>query len=227
MTELGLDAAGPWQDEEFVRGWVEADTIAGLLAFPRAVSAALVKQDRPQANKIVDIGSGTGEFLAVFLDEFPDARGVWTDASEAMLDIARTRLAEYGDRVEYQLVDMTDLAHANLPRDIDVVLTSRAAHHLDRPALFDFYREAGERLASGGWLVNLDHIGPRDDTWNQRLRTVRKRFQPQGKTSKPHHHNYPLTGVADHFDALTAAGLTDHEIAWRGLITCLFMARKN
>ena len=225
MTELGLQAAEQWQDADFVKGWVDADTVAGMLAFPRAIAAALVNQDRPETRTIVDIGSGTGAFLAVFLDEFPNARGVWTDASEAMSDIARTRLADYGDRVEYQLLDMTDLAHGNLPRDIDVLIPSRAVHHLDRPGLFDFYRAARELLAPGGWLVNLDHIGPRDDNWDQLLRAVRKRFQPPAKAARPHHHNYPLTSVRDHLDALDAAGLTDHEIAWRGLITCLFVAR--
>jgi SAM-dependent methyltransferase len=224
MTEQGLQAARPWQEAEFANQWVQGDTFAEMLAFPRAVAAATVAADRPQTKKLVDVGSGTGEFLAVFLDEFPEATGVWTDASEAMLDIAKKRLAEYGDRVEYHLVNMTDLPGAGLPTDVDVVLTSRAAHHLDRSGLFDFYRDASQLLAPGGWLVNLDHIGPRDDNWDTLLRTARKRFRSPGQGAKPHHHNYPLTGVNDHFEAFDAAGLTDHEIPWRAMITCLFMA---
>lgn len=227
MTEQGIAAAQPWREAEFAQEWVLADTVAGMLDFPRRIAAALVAQDRPKTAKLVDVGSGAGQFLSVFLDEFPQATGVWTDASEAMLDIARERLAPYGDRVEFRLVDMTDLRSANLPTDVDVLMTSRAAHHLDRDGLFAFYAEAAAHLAPGGWLVNLDHIGPRDEDWDKLLRLVRKRFQPPAKAARPHHHNYPLTGVRDHVDALNGAGLTDHELVWRALITCLFMARKT
>lgn len=226
MTEQGVRAAAPWQETEFVTEWVKADSILGMLEFPRRIAAAIVREARPRTTKLLDVGSGTGEFLSVFLDEFPDATGVWTDASPAMLDIAKERLAHYGDRVEYRLVDMTAIADAGLPTDVDVVMTSRAAHHLDRAGLFRFYADAGTLLAPGGWLVNLDHIGPRDESWDTLLRTVRKRFQPPAKAARPHHHDYPLTSVRDHDEALDAAGFTDHETAWRGLITCLFAARK-
>ncbi|HEX3791696.1 MAG TPA: class I SAM-dependent methyltransferase [Pseudonocardiaceae bacterium] len=225
MTEQGLKAAQPWRDVDYASGWANADVVGEMLAFPRALAAALVKEDRPQTMTLVDIGSGTGTFLSVFLDEFPNARGVWTDASEAMLDMAKERLAKYGDRVEFKVVDMTDLAAGNLPTDADVVMTSRAAHHLDRTGLHAFYKEAAAHLAPGGWLVNLDHVGSKNDEWDTLFRTVRKRFQAPAPDAKPHHHNYPLTGVQDHTDALDAAGLTDRETAWRGLISCLFVAR--
>src|ERR1700755_2188456 len=131
MTEQGLRAAEPWQDSEFAGSWARADVNAGLLALPRAIASALVAADRPHTARIVDIASGPGDFLAVFLDEFPAARGIWTDASPAMLDLARERLPLFGDRVEFRLADMTDLAAGGVPRDVDVALTSRAAHHLD------------------------------------------------------------------------------------------------
>lgn len=226
MSEQGVRAAAPWQETEFVAEWVKADSVLGMLELPRRIAAAIVKEDRPRTRRLIDVGSGTGEFLAVFLDEFPDATGVWTDASPAMLEIAKERLAPYGDRVEFRLVDMTAIADASLPSDVDVVMTSRAAHHLDRTGLFRFYADAGHLLAPGGWLINLDHIGPRDDDWDKLMRAVRKRFQPPAKAARPHHHNYPLTSVRDHDEALDAAGFTDHETAWRGLITCLFTARK-
>jgi SAM-dependent methyltransferase len=225
MTEQGLRAAAPWQDATFATGWARADGNAELLTFPRAIAAALVAQDRPRTARIVDVGSGPGDFLAVFLDEFPDAVGTWTDASEAMLGLARTNLARFGERVDFRLVDMTDLAAGRLPTGVDVVLTSRAAHHLDRDGLFAFYRAAAGQLAPGGWLVNLDHIGPVDDTWDDRLRGVRKRFVPPTPEHLRHHHTYPLTSVRDHLDAFAAAGLTDVEVVWRSFVTCLFAAR--
>jgi SAM-dependent methyltransferase len=229
MTEQGRVAAAPWRDHTFANVWTRGDNHAQLLELPRAIAAALVAQDRPEVRTVLDIGSGPGDFLAVFLDEFPQARGIWLDASEAMLHLAEQRLAPYRDRVEYRLLDMTDLLGRDLPTDIDAIITSRAAHHLDPTGLTDFYGQVAQLLAPGGWLLNLDHTGPTEEVWDQRLRTVRKHIserQSQPPSNTPtHHHNYPLTSIEDHFAGLKAAGLTDAEIPWRAFVTCLFAAR--
>ena len=188
VKEQGALAAAQWRKTGFARAWAEGDTYRDLLSFPRQMAAVLIAADNPEPGVIVDVGSGPGDFLAVMLDQFPQARGVWTDVSEAMFDMAQEQLAPYGDRVDFHLVDMTDLAGGGVPEDAGVITTSRAAHHLDRDGLFDFYAQAAGRLAPGGWLVNLDHIGPRDDDWDKLLRVVRKRFQPPAKAARPHHH---------------------------------------
>lgn len=225
MTEEGIRAAAPWRQPGYAQQWAANDGIADMLALPRSIAAAVVAHDRPDVRLIVDIGSGPGDFLAVMLDEFPGARGLWTDASEAMREIARERLAAYAGRVDYALVDMTTLGDS-VPRDADVLTTSRASHHLDRDALNAFYADAAAHLAPGGWLVNLDHVGP-DEAWDRRMRAVRKRFHRRSQETPSHHHNYPLTSVADHLGAFAAAGMTDVEMVWRAFITCLFMGRAN
>jgi SAM-dependent methyltransferase len=233
-TEQGQRAAAMWREDGYARTWAQQDSYKNLLEFPREMAAVIVGEDNPAPGTIVDIGSGPGDFLAVFLEHFPSARGVWTDASEVMLDLARQRLAPFGDRVEFRLVDMTALpadlagaATAGEPGKADVITTSRAAHHLDRAGLFRFYADAAARLAPGGWLINLDHIGPAGpgDVWDQRLRAARKQFGVVSEGAK-HHHNYPLTSVEDHLQAFGAAGFTDVEVAWRAFFTCLFMGRK-
>jgi len=237
MASQGEQAAAAWRDAEFARSWAEQDSFRDLLEFPRRMAAAVVAGDNPEPARIVDVGAGPGAVLAVFLEQFPSARGIWTDASQAMLELAKDRLAPFGDRVEYRLADMTDLDRAGLPAAVDVITTSRAAHHLDRAGLFAFYADVAARLAPGGWLVNLDHIGPAsqagppavagsDDVWDQRLRAARKKFGVASDGPK-HHHNYPLTSVSDHLDALGAAGITDVEVPWRAFFTCLFMGRKG
>ncbi|MGH9055560.1 MAG: class I SAM-dependent methyltransferase [Acidimicrobiales bacterium] len=225
MSGQGSEATKIWQDREFAEDWVKADGSEGMLGLPRRMAAAIAAHDRPESSLVIDIASGPGAFLAAMLDELPSARGIWTDASEAMADEARRRLTAYGERVELRTVDMTDLATAGLPSGTDVIVTSRAAHHLDRAELHRFYRQAAELLAPGGWLVNLDHIGPAD-VWDRRLRAVRPRFVPSAGEGPKHHHNYPLTGVADHLDAYREAGIDDVEVVWRGFYTCLFMGRR-
>jgi SAM-dependent methyltransferase len=226
MTTEGERAAATWKDPAFARAWTQGDAMADILAFPRAIAAAVVAHDRPGVRLIIDIGSGPGAFLAAFLDEFHGASGVWSDASGAMREIAAERLAPYGDRVGYILADMTDLAGGGVPAGADVVTTSRAAHHLDADGLAGFYAEAARHLAPGGWLVNLDHTGP-EERWDERLRAVRRRFVKPAERRPSHHHDYPLPSVADHLAAFERAGITDVEIPWKAFFTCLFMGRKD
>lgn len=112
MTEQGQRAAARWQDQDFARGWARGDAMRDLLDFPRRMAAAVVALGTASPTQVVDIASGPGDFLAVFLEQFPAAHGTWTDASPAMLELARERLASFGDRVDFRLADMTDLASA-------------------------------------------------------------------------------------------------------------------
>lgn len=237
VRSQGERAAATWRDVEFARSWAENDSFSDLLDFPRRIAAALVSLDNPEPRYIVDVGAGPGVMLEVFLTQFASAQGIWTDASDAMLELAKQRLAPFGDRVEYHIADMTDLAGAGLPGTADVITTSRAAHHLDRAGLLAFYADAAARLVPGGWLVNLDHIGPAsqagppgaagyDEVWDQRLRAARRKIGARHEGPK-HHHNYPLTSISDHFDAFAAAGISDVEVPWRAFFTCLFMGRTS
>src|ERR1700722_1787260 len=138
MTEQGRAAATIWSDRDFARAWAEGDALRAMLDLPRRISAAVVAGERPEPSCVVAVGSGPGDYLAVFLQALPSARGLWTEASQAMLEQARERLAEFGDRVTYRIADMTDLADA-VPDGVDVITTSRASHHLDRAGLLSFY----------------------------------------------------------------------------------------
>jgi SAM-dependent methyltransferase len=226
MDDRSHGATATWQDEEFARTWAKRDALRDILEFPRRIAAAIVADDNPGLSQVVDIGSGPGDFLAVFLEEFPSARGLWTDVSPAMRELAETRLAGFSGRVDFQAADMTDLSA--VPHGVGLISTSRAAHHLDRTGLIDFYTQAASHLEPGGWLVNLDHISPNTGTWNTRLRTVRKRFHaaPDANGST-HHHDYPPPTVQDHLDGYAAAGIADVQVVWRAFHTCLFMGRRG
>jgi SAM-dependent methyltransferase len=224
MTEQGQLAAAIWRERDFAQSWAHGDGLRDMLDLPRQIAATIVAQDNTSPARILDIASGPGDFLAVFLEQFPDARGIWTDASEAMLELATDRLAPFGDRVEFRIADMTDLAGADVAAGVDVITTSRAAHHLDLAGLLAFYAQAARYLAPGGWLIDLDHTGTAEP-WDARLRAARHRLRPAPPGASQHHHEYPLTSVQDHLDAYGAAGINDVEVVWRAFVTCLFMGR--
>lgn len=215
-----------WTDPGFATDWAQHDAQRDLLDLPRRLAVQILAEDRPDAAVVVDIGSGPGDFLAVVLDRLPAAHGIWTDISPEMAEIARRRLAPYGDRVDYHLTGMEDIA-AHLPERIDAVVTSRVVHHLDAAGVRELYRTLAEHLAPGGWLINLDHTTLAPD-WERRTRQARKELIPRSREQRAHHHVHPtLPTIDDHLDALRSAGFTDVDVPWRAFVTCLFMARKD
>lgn len=214
-----------WTDSGYARQWSQHDVQRDLLGLPRAIAAEIVAADRPASAIVVDIGSGPGDFLAHMLTRLPESRGVWCDVSTEMRDIAKAELTAFDDRVDYHIADMRSFAH--LPATVDVVVTSRATHHLTAGELVDFYRAAADRLAPGGWLVNLDHTAL-EDRWDSRTRNARKVLLPRKPEQAAHRHEHAaMPTIADHLDALNSANLGDCDVPWRAFVTCLVMARKS
>jgi trans-aconitate methyltransferase len=219
-TELGS-----WESAEYVGQWLGEDVIADLLALPRAISVALVEDAGLAVSHVVDLGSGHGPYLELFLDAFPQARGTWVDVSQPMQDEARERLARFGDRVTYVLSDVQELAAAQI-EPASVVLSSRALHHLSHESLAGLYRVVGSLVEPGGFVFNLDHVGAPGDL-EQAYRRVRGRFTGERKkTLKPHRHDYPLARAEEHAAWMEAGGFEHADIPWRMLYTALIAARK-
>lgn len=201
---------GTWSDPTVARRWTNADALAGLLDLPRQIAAAIVALDQPDPDVVVDVGSGPGDFLCVFLQAFPRAHGIWVDISPAMQAEAQDRLAHFRNRVDYVLANMTDLPVDRMSNP-DVVLTSRASHHLSSEELERFYRRAALSLPQGGWLVNLDHVGISHD-WAERYKKVRPKFASQRPQIATHRHDVPLHSLKVHDRLLVSAGILDVEI---------------
>jgi hypothetical protein len=196
------------------------------LAEPRKIAAAVVAQDKPSPHKIVDVGSYTGEFLEAFLEQFPAARGQWTEPVDGNEINAKHRFERFGNRVDYVIgCPGRDVSQGCVPKDVDVLITSWVTHHQGPEQLAQFYKNAAGLLPSGGWLVNLDHV-TEPPVWEQRFKTARLGFQTvyQGP---PMHGHHPIATVEQHITDLQAAGLTDVAVVWKSFDTVLIMARKN
>ena len=214
-----------WDSPEFVAAWAGEDVAAGMLELPRRVSTAIVADAGIDVRHVVDLGAGPGAYLEHFLRAFPEARGTWTDSSAAMLDLARERLAGYGDRVAHVLVDAEQLGEATL-EPADVVVTSRVSHHFSIESLARMYRAVHELLVRGGFFFNLDHVGSPGD-WEQVYRRVRTQFA--GTRTKPlarHRHDHPLAATDVHLRCAREAGFEAPDTAWRMLTTALVVARR-
>lgn len=219
-TELGS-----WKSSEYVGQWLGDDVVAGMLELPRRLSLALVQDAALAVDHVVDLGSGHGPYLELFLDAFPAARGTWVDSSPPMEDEARRQLERFGDRVRYVLADVQELDGAGLGR-ASVVVSSRALHHLSHESLAALYRAVGPLVEPGGWVFNLDHVGAPGEL-EQAYRRIRKLILGERKqTLKPHRQDAPLARADQHAAWMADAGFADADVPWRTLYTALIMARK-
>jgi len=216
---------GSWQSADYVGRWADEDVLARVLETPRRISLALLADAKADVRHVVDLGSGEGPYLADCLRAYPEARGTWLDSSEPMLERARESLAELGDRVTFVVAPAEELGAADI-EPADLVVSSRALHHLVPDRLARAYRDVHELLSPGGWFFNLDHVGATGD-WEQRYRRIREQFTGRRRRQlQPHREDEPLQPVADHLRYLEQAGFGAVDVPWRLLYTALFAARR-
>jgi len=221
---MGGGQLGSWQSADYVGAWAGDDRMGQLLATPRRLSIALVRDAGLEVGHAVDLGSGEGPYLADVLRAFDRARGTWLDSSEPMLERARASLAELGDRVTFVVAPAEELASAGVG-PADLVVSSRALHHLKPDALARAYRDVRGLLRAGGWFFNLDHVGA-DGDWEERYRRVRDQFTGKRREAlQPHREDEPLQRAAEHLRFLADAGFAAVDVPWRMLYTALFAAR--
>jgi tRNA (cmo5U34)-methyltransferase len=221
---MGAGQIGSWQSAEYVGRWAGEDVVARLLETPRRISISLLEDAGLDVRHVVDLGSGEGPYLSDLLRAFEGARGTWLDSSEPMLERAREALAEFGDRVTFVVAPAEELATAGVEK-ADVVVSSRALHHLTPDELARTYRAVRELLIPGGWFFNLDHVGAASD-WEQRYRRIRDQFTGKRRqTLQPHREDEPLHPASDHLSWLEAAGFAAVDVPWRMLYTALLAAR--
>ncbi|CAK7223866.1 hypothetical protein SBRCBS47491_005354 [Sporothrix bragantina] len=200
--------------------------MADNLDVPRRIAAAVVAADGSKPRLVVDVGSFLGELLEAFLDQFPDARGQWTDATDNSRGLAGERLARFGDRVDYRVgCPGRNAADGTVPSGVDVLATSWVSSHRGVEGTAEFYRGAAGLLAPGGWLVVMDHIGYNDPERERRMLAARHGFQVDFEGPPPHHDGHIATRE-QHLAGFAAAGITDVDVVWESLGTVLFMGRR-
>jgi len=222
MAETG--ELGSWASDAYAAEWLEGDSLQDLLLLPRRISAALVAEDGIPVSHVVDLGAGDGAYLEVLLQTFPDARGTWVDASDAMRDAARDRLARFDGRLEFVIGDAERLAELGIEPS-EVIVTSRVVHHFSPESIRALYRTAHELLRPGGFLFNLDHFGTPGD-WEQRYRAIRPAFVGN-RGARAHRHDFPLIPVEPHLRWLAEAGFEAPDTPWRSFFSALLAARKS
>ncbi len=201
------------------------------LAEPRRLAAAIVAQGS-SPKRIVEVGSFTGEFLEAFLEQFPRARGQWTEPVATNRDNAHRRLTRFGNRVEYVIgCAARDLADGCVKGQADTLITSWLSIHQNREGIARFYREATVIVPVGGWIAVIDHVRDPDTDWQRRLSEARAAMVQEGFAARlegppVHHADWIVPTLDEQISSLKAAGFAQPRVIWRRLDTVMILARK-
>jgi len=110
---------------------------------------------------VLDVGCGTGNLAAMMAKKGAWVRGI--DTSEAMLELARQRVAEenLGDRVDLRQLSAMELDRLS-PHSFNYVVSTLVLSELSDEEQRYVLEEARHLLAPGGQLLVADEVAPAD-----------------------------------------------------------------
>lgn len=128
-------------------------------------SVSLLKNLKPQASKIVDLGVGTGLLTQELYKLYPKAKFTLIDVSEEMLEVAKQRFKG----LENFTFMVADYSNIDLVKG-DIICSALSIHHLEDKEKQRLYKTVYKALSEGGVFVNLDQfcaVSPLiDNAWN-------------------------------------------------------------
>jgi tRNA (cmo5U34)-methyltransferase len=132
------------------------DIQSGVPGYDR-LQQELVAATGPEVHSILELGTGTGETARLLLARHQSARLVGIDASEAMVNAARTVLPR--ERVDLLVRRLED----PLPEGpFELVASALCVHHLDPAGKVDLFARVRRVLPAGGRFVLADVVVPDD-----------------------------------------------------------------
>jgi tRNA (cmo5U34)-methyltransferase len=112
-----------------------------------------------QCVRALDLGVGTGFLAQRFLVRYSQAHVVGVDGAASMIELAKTRLCDYGSSIEYVVADFRDLEQVFAKESqFDVVFSAFSLHHLTIAEKEFVLKHVLSLLKPGGWFVNEDCI---------------------------------------------------------------------
>ena len=196
--------------------------------------AAIANCSPPQAERILELGCGTGELSLKILERCPASRLVAIDYSPRMLQCARTKLqaAGYGERINWIEADFGDWANGTTPlgtgNQLDACISSLAIHHLTDEMKLKLFQQIHRCLKPGGCFWNADPVLPEAPPLSESYQAIREDWaRQQGTTlteirsklgnSNSHGHSSHdrLATLSTHLQLLKTAGFDTIAVPWK------------
>ncbi|MFB2976576.1 methyltransferase domain-containing protein [Microseira sp. BLCC-F43] len=188
----------------------------------------------PTAQRILELGCGTGELSLKILHRCPSAQIIALDYSPRMLQFAKNKIesAGYLNRwtgIEADFGDWTNEPDKiNIGIGFDAGVSSLAIHHLTNEMKLKLFQRIRESLNRKGVFWNADPILPESpalaavyqavrEEWAAFSRTTLAEIRAKIGKSAPHGYSHPdqLATLDNHLQMLKTAGFETVAAPWK------------
>lgn len=111
----------------------------------------------PNAQKVLDIGAGTGLFSQFVYEKNPHLHFTLADISSPMLSVARER---FKGKENFDFIEL-DLSKNKIPGKYDIIISGLAIHHLEDVEKLQLYINIHNALNEDGLFINADQVSGR------------------------------------------------------------------
>lgn len=156
-----------WQTKEIAETFVEGvrGSIPGATLQLEVISK-IISAWCPQPSIILDLGCGDGILGRMLLEEYTEARVIFADFSDPMLEKLRIKI---GDNQRAKVIN-ADFAMSDWSKTIesekpfDIIVSGFAIHHQPDERKRGLYTEIYGLLSDGGLFLNLDQVSSATDS---------------------------------------------------------------
>jgi cyclopropane fatty-acyl-phospholipid synthase-like methyltransferase len=168
-----------WHDPNFAVQWDQASLVGNpTRAEQLDILVSFLTDTYREGTTLLDLGMGSGLVEAQLFARRPDAYVVGIESSQAMIDLARLRLAPF--QQQYRLIhhDLSDYQHMVLPPETyHIIFSVQALHHLSHHIQQDLYRTLFAILPPHGIFLLLDRIAADSEPFSDLYRSVWNRLE--------------------------------------------------
>ena len=202
-----------WGTKEYDQEWVSKDSQRAAereAQFNAAISWLSVFIGGQ--SRVMDLGCGPGTLAEKLLATFPEMSVICSDGSDEMLRLARQRLDAFGDRASFVQSDFgADKWIAELPRELDAVVSARAIHNLRKLKLIGpVYGQIFELLRPGGLFLNIERVNFSTPALRRYYKDLQ--MKTRGRAAKM---DGAAPNLLQQFRLLKRAGFRDIDCFWR------------
>ncbi len=149
-----------FKDQQTAQQW-DADTRFYNPTRPEQLDMLLsiIEAEYQAGDSILDLGFGSGLVEEMIFERIPTAKVVGVDASQAMMQLAHTRLQPYTAQYNAIEHDLRDIRTLTLQAGtFRFIISIQALHHLTDSEMQGAYASIRDLLSLGGLFLLLDRV---------------------------------------------------------------------